>query len=316
MGNSESANPIRNMDKRTARREYRTDFMRAINDYRKRCPIKPKSATKDTAEVSEWYDGNIKVFVRKRPIFRHELEAFEFDVATCTSSNSIVIHDARMHNDMKRQILNHHEFKFDQIFNENTSNDQVYLSSAKSLVDISCEGGYSTCLVYGQTGSGKTFTMSSIYEQAAQDIFEQLAEVVERFAATPTVTVSFVEIAGDFCHDLLNGFTSAQLLAGNDGSFHAYPVTEPVVTCAEELLAMIHHGMGIRSTAATGVHDASSRSHAILRIYIQRHDKSTGSSSNAASNAYYPGAYSMEGKVEGCLTLVDLAGSEHRIDSM
>lgn len=31
-----------------------------------------------------------------------------------------------------------------------------------------------------------------------------------------------------------------------------------------------HAGMSIRTTAATGVHDASSRSHAILRIYVQR----------------------------------------------
>lgn len=56
------------------------------------------------------------------------------------------------------------------------------------------------------------------------------------------------------------------------------------------------------------MHDQSSRSHAILRIYIQRHDlRSTEPSS-------VPG-----GKppvVEGTLTLVDLAGSEHRIDSM
>jgi hypothetical protein len=48
-----------------------------------------------------------------------------------------------------------------------------------------------------------------------------------------------------------------------------------------------------------GVHDQSSRSHAVLRIYVQRHDLRSSS-----------------GDVEGTLTLVDLAGSEHRIDSM
>lgn len=48
-----------------------------------------------------------------------------------------------------------------------------------------------------------------------------------------------------------------------------------------------------------GVHDQSSRSHAILRIFVQRQDlRSNGE------------------EVEGTLTLVDLAGSEHRIDSM
>ena len=56
------------------------------------------------------------------------------------------------------------------------------------------------------------------------------------------------------------------------------------------------------------MHDQSSRSHAILRIYIQRHDlRSTEASS-------VPGG--RPPVVEGTLTLVDLAGSEHRIDSM
>ena len=56
--------------------------------------------------------------------------------------------------------------------------------------------------------------------------------------------------------------------------------------------------------ASTGVHDSSSRSHAILRIYIQR-------------DVNHLGGYSSIGAVhEGVLTLVDLAGSEHRIDSM
>ena len=49
-----------------------------------------------------------------------------------------------------------------------------------------------------------------------------------------------------------------------------------------------------------GVHDQSSRSHAVLRIYVQRQDLRAGDG----------------GVVEGTLTLVDLAGSEHRIDSM
>ena len=57
-----------------------------------------------------------------------------------------------------------------------------------------------------------------------------------------------------------------------------------------------------------GVHDQSSRSHAILRVYIQRHDMRSAEVSTMLG-AKPP-------VVEGVLTLVDLAGSEHRIDSM
>jgi hypothetical protein len=63
---------------------------------------------------------------------------------------------------------------------------------------------------------------------------------------------------------------------------------------------MIYHACAIRQTAATGVHDASSRSHAILRF------------SGLGAGGWGAGGE----EEEGVLTLVDLAGSEHRIDSM
>ena len=181
---------------------------------------------------------------------------------------------------------NHHEFIFDRVFTAKANTDEVYLDTAAPLVKVALEGGFATCLMYGQTGSGKTYTMTSIYERAAFELFDSLKE-------GQTVSVSFVEIAGDKCNDLFNGFKSTQLLTGKDESVHAFPVVEPVVANADDLLAMINHGCGIRTTEATGVHDASSRSHAILRIYIQSGGGGGGVSGNREE--------------EGVLTLVDLA---------
>lgn len=95
MGSAES-NPIRNMDKRTARREYKSDFCRAVGRYRE--------VNKDGIQVtqnairSDDADGcaGIKVFVRKRPIFKKEIELDEFDVITCLGGNQVTVHDARM----------------------------------------------------------------------------------------------------------------------------------------------------------------------------------------------------------------------------
>lgn len=132
--------------------------------------------------------------------------------------------------------------------------------------------------------------MSSIYEFAATDVFRHLKR-------NGSVSVSFFELAGDYCFDILNVFEPAQLMTGRDGSVHAFPLVEVKVTTPEDLLALINHGRSVRSTASTGVNDTSSRSHAILRIYISPNQQ-------------------MGGLDEGVLTLVDLAGSEHRIDSM
>lgn len=159
------------MDKRTARREYGETFSNAIAAYRTKFVKKRKTGSTAIHQDEKWTDGDIRVYVRKRPIFKHETDKFEFDVATCVDDKTIVIHDARMHADMKRQIMNHYSFEFDTVFSEAMSNEYVYEHSAKSLVDITLNGGFSTALVYGQTGSGKTFTMTSIYEKAARDIF-------------------------------------------------------------------------------------------------------------------------------------------------
>eukprot|EP01035_Chromulina_nebulosa_P042115 gene42115-57025_t len=222
MGNAESSNPLKNLDKRTARREYREAFSAAIHSYRENYVNKRLGG-----EALEWQDGSIQVFVRKRPLFKHEIENYEFDVVTaCPGSNrrtvkegvgcpdvsKVVVHDARMHTDMLRQFMNHNEFEFDRVFDENADNATVYAATAKTLVDITLQGGFSTCMVYGQTGSGKTFTMTSIYENAARDLFAHLGKEVQRFEEEePTVTVSFFEVAGDSCSDLLNGFRHVQL---------------------------------------------------------------------------------------------------------
>ena len=144
--------------------------------------------------------------------------------------------------------------------------------------------------MYGQTGSGKTYTMSAIYTRAAEDLFLQLGQSIHHGVA---VTTSFVEISGNECRDLYDCFRSTQLLTGQDGLVYAFPVVEPRVQSAEELVELIEHATSIRSTAATGVHDASSRSHAVLRIYVRREDS----------------------KSEGTLTLVDLAGSERNYET-
>ena len=100
---------------------------------------------------------------------------------------------------------------------------------------------------------------------------------------------------------MFNSFTPAQLLTGYDGGVYPYPVVEPQVESADDLLKFIEFGCSVRATAATGVNDTSSRSHAILRIYVM------------FPNSINPATGSTK---EGVLTLVDLAGSEHRIDSM
>lgn len=137
------------MDKRTARREYRDDFEKAIMNFRKGLP---QAAPLQTSDVLHWESGNIRVCARKRPIFSRELKDGEFDVISCYNRNRIIVHDARMHADMKHQFIKNNEFEFDFVFDEKASNNDVYGISASPLVNLAFDGGYTTCMVYGQTG--------------------------------------------------------------------------------------------------------------------------------------------------------------------
>eukprot|EP00429_Kryptoperidinium_foliaceum_P003262 CAMPEP_0176021724 /NCGR_PEP_ID=MMETSP0120_2-20121206/10556_1 /TAXON_ID=160619 /ORGANISM="Kryptoperidinium foliaceum, Strain CCMP 1326" /LENGTH=489 /DNA_ID=CAMNT_0017354845 /DNA_START=29 /DNA_END=1495 /DNA_ORIENTATION=+ len=280
MGGEQSV--VRNVDKRTSRREHRAVFESAVVRFRAAPFAAPTRDASDDAAASS-SSRSVRVCVRKRPFFPHEKEQGEFDVISCLAQR-VVVHDARMKPDMRHMFMNHVDFVFDEVFGEETGNSDVYLSTARDLVRAVSQGVSSgTVMCYGQTGSGKTFTMSSIYERVASDMF---ALVGER-----PVSVCFVELLGDNCFDILNAGAPCNLSTGADGSVHPYPCVEVPVSEPAELKGLIDMAAKLRATAATGVHDGSSRSHACCRIFVQGDGTET------------------------CLTLVDLAGTEHRIDS-
>lgn len=53
------------------------------------------------------------------------------------------------------------EFLFDTVYDEGSSQEEVYTSSIIPLIDGLFNGLNATVLAYGQTGSGKTFTMGT-----------------------------------------------------------------------------------------------------------------------------------------------------------
>lgn len=56
-------------------------------------------------------------------------------------------------------LSQNHSFKFDYVYDQNSSQEEVYEHTAKLSVLSSLEGYNATVLAYGQTGTGKTHTM-------------------------------------------------------------------------------------------------------------------------------------------------------------
>ena len=167
---------------------------------------------------------DVMVCVRKRPIFEHEILEKEFDVVTSDGdSGSVYIHDARMEADMKHRYLDHHRFDFDVSFGEEADSDTVYATVVKPLVErVGVSKGKKSVIMYGQTGSGKTFTMTALYKLVAEGLFQ-------RKSPTQRVLISFVELRGDSCFDVLNMDEKLQIVSFEDQDVAAYPGEEFVL---------------------------------------------------------------------------------------
>lgn len=149
----------------------------------------------------------------------------------------------------------------------------------KPLIPSLLQDGIVTCFAYGQTGSGKTFTMNGIQEQVVNQLYEQLPK-------THNITVSFFEIYGGRCYDLLNNKNPLTILEDNNNKIQIQGLDERSASTTKELFSIMQQGNSNRTTHATVANDTSSRSHSICQIIVRKGDD-----------------------VVGKLILVDLAGS-------
>ncbi|XP_044053578.1 uncharacterized protein LOC122876847 isoform X2 [Siniperca chuatsi] len=239
----------------------------------------------------------ISVCVRKRPLTRTESSRVEADVVTTPSGECVIVHESKEAVDLTQYILQH-RFYFDQVFGEESSNEEVYQRTAYPLVQHMLNGGKATCFAYGQTGAGKTHTMlgsspgrPGLYALAVRDIFAHLSTTHTR--SPLLVYVSFFEIYCGQLYDLLDH--RKRLFAREDGQkvVHIAGLRDVRVDSVSSLLEVISQGTEERTQGMSGVNPLSSRSHALLQIQLR------GSNQQLAGRMWF----------------VDLAGSERASDT-
>lgn len=69
------------------------------------------------------------------------------------------MHENKFKVDGITKYIENSEFEFDNAFNDDESNEELYQYSIKPILDLVFNTGTITIFAYGQTGSGKTFTM-------------------------------------------------------------------------------------------------------------------------------------------------------------
>ena len=97
----------------------------------------------------------VKVVVRCRPMSEREVTS---------QHHRVVDMDLEMGQvQVKNPKVAHGEppktFTFDRVFDWNSSQEDIYRTTAKTIVDSTLEGYNGTIFAYGQTGTGKSHTM-------------------------------------------------------------------------------------------------------------------------------------------------------------
>lgn len=191
---------------------------------------------------------------------------------------------------------------FDRVFDENTSQGDVYDATARSLLDNVLNGYNATVFAYGATGCGKTHTITGTTQQPGiifltmQELFERISEQTSE--KHTEVSLSYLEIYNETIRDLLiPSDTRGGLMLREDAnrSVSVVGLSTHHPQSVQEVMDMIMKGNECRTMSPTEANATSSRSHAVLQINVAQKDR------NADIN---------EPHTMATLSIIDLAGSE------
>ncbi|XP_053330435.1 stAR-related lipid transfer protein 9 [Spea bombifrons] len=252
--------------------------------------------------------ANVRVALRVRPLSKRE-DAEGARIILNVDENVVRIRNVKDGcGDTKERLM---EFGFDYCYwsvdvadPKYASQEVVYQDLGTSVLSEAIKG-YNVCLfAYGQTGSGKTYTMMGTPTSVGLTprICEGLFSCDDGSPGSPSscrIEVSFLEIYNERVRDLLNQSVqkkpyTLRVREHPEKGPYVQGLSQHVVTNYEQVVALLEEGMGNRITAATHIHEASSRSHAIFTIQYTQAMLEDNLPTEIASK----------------INLVDLAGSE------
>ncbi|XP_078586159.1 uncharacterized protein LOC144868051 isoform X1 [Branchiostoma floridae x Branchiostoma japonicum] len=246
--------------------------------------------------------ANIRTFCRVRPT-DHSSEC----VDSSSKTVAIQVPNTSMFADSGVRGGLSHSFKFDQVFDGQVSQEEVFDCMARDIVEGFLAGYNGTIFAYGQTGSGKTYTVEGgarryadrgLAPRALSMIYKALEE---RQQEEISVKVSYLEIYQETGYDLLNPasktgvvpqLSKVSVVEGGKGYYVVRNLSTHLASTERVAQSLLLQGQANRKVAETPMNRRSSRSHAVFTIQLQA--KEIGSEVITRSK----------------LHLVDLAGSE------
>lgn len=259
-----------------------------IKDLREKLRLETATRRKLHNTVLE-LKGNIRVFVRIRPLLQSEIQAGASSCVDGVSDTDLSITcTSRSGNPVR-------VFSFDRVFGADVDNDALFAELQQLLIST-MDGFNVSVIAYGITGSGKTFTMDGVYERVGIGLFTERADRERGGSWKYTLELSVSEVYNETVIDLLNlkNLNTSIKTNTSTGMFHIPGLTRVGIGSSADLSKAWSDAARNRSVSSTNCNQQSSRSHLITTIHV---------------SITTPNGRNIESK----MSLVDLAGSE-RID--
>ncbi|XP_015116662.1 kinesin-related protein 4 [Diachasma alloeum] len=206
---------------------------------------------------------NIKVAIKVRPLIKREKKD-NLPVQWAIDNNKIAQFD------VETKKRGETEYTFDYIFDQNSTNEDVFKATVQPVVEAAMRGFNGTIFAYGQTSSGKTYTMMGTKEEpgviplAVNAIFDCIMKDETREFV---LSVSYIELYNEKVNDLLDTKNQDLKLREDNGEVRM-DCKEEVAHSVEDILRAMKRGEKNRSIGETNMNEKSSRSHTIFRITI------------------------------------------------
>jgi kinesin family protein 5 len=200
-----------------------------------------------------------------------------------TGHNNIEVIDAFFTGQKEADALkNTGSFTFDKVFDQDSTQLEVFDEIGRDLVSSVVDGINSTLFVYGQTASGKTFTMQGpditndkmkgLIPRIIEYQFEKIDNSLETVEFT--LNVSIFEIYMERIRDLLNiGQKDLKIREDVVKGVFVENLTRVNVGELSEVMKLMMEANKNRIVASTKMNEQSSRSHLLFQLEV--HQKNT-----------------------------------------
>lgn len=227
-------------------------------------------------------------------------EIYEYSSRCAEQRQAVALSD--VHGEAGIAAYEQKKFRFTHTFGPKSTTGDIFAVQEASVLSV-LKGFDATVMAYGSTGAGKTHTM--IGSDAEPGILplalDALFAHISSGDASYSLQLSALELLEERCVDLLHNRGAVVLRAAPKGGLCFSGLKEVPVQTKEQLLGYIHAAMEARTTAANYKHDASSRSHFVVRLRVDGARLITvpagvGSRQQAAASG---GQRSADGKADG-----------------